>query len=81
MRLATTGSNFHSVKYLLELAIIMARLELKGIDNKVREDVKVLAKTHGVTVAKFLEPAIRNYIYRTDNRERLIRAKRSDPDW
>ena len=59
----------------------MARLELKGIDNRVREDVKVLAKTHGVTVAKFLEPAIKNYIYQADNRERLIRAKRSDPDW
>ena len=59
----------------------MARLELKGIDNRVREDVKVLAKTHGVTVAKFLEPAIKNHIYKADNRERLIRAKRSDPDW
>ena len=41
----------------------MARLELKGIDNRIREDVKVLAKTHGVTVAKFLEPAIKSYIY------------------
>ena len=59
----------------------MARLELKVIENQVREDVKVLAKTHGVTVAKFLEPAIKNYIYQADNRERLIRAKRSDPDW
>ena len=59
----------------------MARLELKGIDNRVREDVKVLANTHGVTVAKFLEPAIKSYIYQADNRERLIRAKRSDPDW
>lgn len=59
----------------------MARLELKGIDSKVREDVKVLAKTHGVSVARFLEPAIKSYIYKADNRERLIRAKRSDPDW
>ena len=59
----------------------MARLELKGIDNRIREDVKVLAKTQGVTVAKFLEPAIKSYIYQADNRERLIRAKRSDPDW
>lgn len=59
----------------------MARLELKGIPSKVKEDVKVLAKTHGVSVARFLEPAITNYIYKSDNRERLIRAKRSDPDW
>ena len=51
----------------------MARLELKGIDHKIREDIKVLAKTHGVTVAKFLEPAIIKYIYKADNRERLIR--------
>ena len=29
----------------------------------------------------FLEPAIKNHIYKADNRERLIRAKRSDPDW
>jgi hypothetical protein len=49
--------------------------------HSFREDVKVLAKTHGVTVAKFLEPAIKSYIYQADNRERLIRAKRSDPDW
>ena len=59
----------------------MARLELKGIPTKVKEDVKVLAKTHGVSVARFLEPAITKYIYKSDNRERLIRAKRSDPDW
>ena len=71
-----TGSNTICARDLAQVIF-----ELKGIDNKVREDVKVLAKTHGVTVAKFLEPAIKKYIYKADNRERLIRAKRSDPDW
>ncbi|MBP02190.1 MAG: hypothetical protein CMM25_05235 [Rhodospirillaceae bacterium] len=59
----------------------MARLELKGISGNLKEDIKILAKTHGVSVARFLEPAITNHIYKTDNREKLISAKRSDPDW
>ena len=59
----------------------MARLELKGISGNLKEDIKILAKTHGVSVARFLEPAIANHINKPDNRERLIRAKRSDPDW
>jgi hypothetical protein len=59
----------------------MARLELKGISGNLKEDIKILAKTHGVSVARFLEPAINNHVYKSDNRERLIRAKRSDPDW
>ena len=75
-------SDFYSVLFdVREPVVLMARLELKGIDHKVREDIKVLAKTHGVTVAKFLEPAIKKYIYKADNRERLNRAKRSDPNW
>lgn len=59
----------------------MVRLELRKFDERVKEDIKDLAKLHGVSMTHFVERTVKIYTKKPEMRDKLIRYRRSDPDW
>ena len=49
----------------------MERLELKGIDTKLKSNLKILAKQHNMTIGELVEPTLANFVKQPDMIERL----------
>ena len=59
----------------------MVRLELRKFDIIVKKDIKDLAKLHGVSMTKIVERTVKIYTKKPEMRDKLIRYRRSDPEW
>ena len=53
----------------------MERLELKGIDTKLKSNLKILAKQHNMTIGELVEPALSSFVRQPDMVERLKRDR------
>ena len=59
----------------------MVRLELRKFNATIKEDIKDLAKLHGVSMTHLVERTVKIYTKKPEMRDKLIRYRRSDPDW
>jgi len=50
----------------------LPRLELYGVSEETKRDLKVLSRAHGISSGRLVEPLLRKYVDRPENR-RLIR--------
>ena len=59
----------------------MARLELKNISTRTKNDLKILAKSEGKTLANVVEPLIKDYIRDTHVRRQIRTFRENYRAW
>jgi len=49
----------------------MERLELKGIDPKLKKELKVLASSSNKSIARLVEPTLKKFVNKDENKRAL----------